>query len=93
MVWYYPSSKVDELLATSAKVENYQPACRASKPEIESTKTERVKPARAKHQRWRELREAGLSWGEIAQRHKDETGEEITREAVILALQRLKNPE
>jgi hypothetical protein len=49
----------------------------------------RKKRSRDKHLRWKALRDAGKSYGEIAQIHRQETGENVSREAVILALKRL----
>jgi hypothetical protein len=46
-------------------------------------------PAQAKHQQWKEWKDAGLSYNQIVQKHKDTTGEEVTRDAVIQALRRL----
>ena len=45
--------------------------------------------ARAFHLRWKALKEQGKSYAEIAQLHEDETGEKVTRDAVVKALKRL----
>lgn len=50
---------------------------------------ERSRPARAKHENWKEWHDAGMSYANIAQKHLDETGEEVTRDAVSKALKRL----
>jgi hypothetical protein len=49
----------------------------------------RERPAREKHVKWKQWKDEGLSYNQIVQRHKDETGEDITRDAVIQALRRL----
>src|SRR5205085_2742727 len=49
----------------------------------------RKKPAREKHLQWKSWKDEGLSYARIAIRHHDETGEEVTRDAVIQALRRL----
>ena len=54
-----------------------------------SKTNERSKPARAKHERWRKWKKEGMSYQEIANRHKDETGEEITCHAVYRGITRL----
>ncbi len=51
---------------------------------------ERQRPANPKHQRWWQWKKDGMSYNEIVIRHKDETGETVTRDAVIQALRRLK---
>jgi hypothetical protein len=48
-----------------------------------------VRPAHEKHLKWREWAEQELSHQQIADKHKDETGEEVTRDAVSKALKRL----
>jgi hypothetical protein len=51
---------------------------------------ERAKPAREKHLRWKQWhKDERLSHEEIRQRHYKETGEKVTRTAIILAIGRL----
>lgn len=54
---------------------------------------DRRHPEREKHRRWQLWKRNGLSYAEILARHKDETGEDLTRDAVIKALQRLEEEE
>jgi hypothetical protein len=49
----------------------------------------RVARAREKHLRWKAWKDGGLSYSQIAQRHLDKTGEEVTRDAVCKAIRRL----
>jgi hypothetical protein len=60
----------------------------AGQPQQEGS--QRKRPAAQKHLRWKQWKDAGLSYNQIVQRHKDETGEEVSRDAVIQALRRLK---
>jgi hypothetical protein len=50
---------------------------------------DRARPALEKHLRWQEWKSAGLSYNQIVQRHLDETGESVTRDAVVQALRYL----
>lgn len=56
------------------------------------TKQTRKRHAGSKHAAWKEWRKAGMTYGEIAQKHLSETGEEVSREAVYVALKRLSSP-
>jgi hypothetical protein len=57
---------------------------------INGEEKERKHPAKERHLKWKKWQDEGLSYAQIAQRHKDQTGEEISRDAVLKALQRLK---
>jgi len=50
----------------------------------------RTRPAREKHLKWKQWKEEGLSYNRIVIKHRAETGEKVTRDAVIQALRRLK---
>ena len=54
---------------------------------------DRRHPEREKHRRWQKWKNDGLSFNDIVLKHKDETGEDITRDAVFIALKRLKKEE
>jgi hypothetical protein len=54
---------------------------------------DRRHPERSKHLKWQQWRIDGLSYGQIVKRHKTETGEEVTRDAVIKAVKRLEKEE
>ncbi len=47
------------------------------------------KPAREKHLKWKRWKDEGASYNDIVKRHQRETGERVTRDAVIQALRRL----
>jgi hypothetical protein len=52
----------------------------------------RKRPAAATHEKWRKWHEEEhLSYGKIVKRHKDQTGKDVTRDAVIKAIARSKN--
>ena len=61
---------------------------RPSTPAQPPPQTDR--PPNPRHLRWKQWRAAGLTYGQIVQREKEDFGEEITREAVMMALKRLK---
>ena len=50
----------------------------------------RKRPAETTHLKWREWKDAGLSFTAIAKKHLDCTGETVTRDAVMKALRRLR---
>ena len=50
----------------------------------------RIRPAEEKHRTWDSWRSDGLTYGQIRKRHQNETGEDVTREAIILAIRRLR---
>ena len=54
---------------------------------------ERRHPEREKHRRWQLWKRDGLSYAGIVAKHRDQTGEKVTRDAVIKALKRLKEGE
>jgi hypothetical protein len=58
-------------------------------PVVSPLREIRKKRSAEKHQRWKELRDAGSTYGEIVLTHKEETGEEVSRTAVINALKKL----
>jgi hypothetical protein len=91
-VWYYNPDDVARCLTRLDAGEQSSEMAAMDKRTHDLQKparTERLKPARAKHERWKMWREDGATYGEIVQRHRDEEGEEVTREAVIHALRRL----
>ena len=45
--------------------------------------------AREKHRKWQQWKTAGMSYSQIAIRHRDETGDDVTADAVKKALKRL----
>jgi hypothetical protein len=55
----------------------------------QGTVRQHKRPAHEKHQQWKTWKEEGLSYNQIVQRHLDETGEEVSRDAIIQALRRL----
>jgi len=70
----------------------------AANPEIPASNTaganasnheKRKRRSHEKHLRWKVWKDAGLSYGDIVNKHKHETGETVTRDAVIQALRRL----
>lgn len=60
-----------------------------SSPNTRATR-ERSKRSRAKHLHWQAWKAEGLTNGQIAIRHNDQTGESVTEDAVKKALKRLK---
>ncbi len=85
-VWYYDPSEVDALIEGRSE----QFPAESTDCKKQEAKTERKKPARGKHLQWQAWRKDGLSYNKIVQRHLDETGEEVTREAIMFALKRLQ---
>jgi hypothetical protein len=48
-----------------------------------------VKPPNPKHLKWREWKTSGMSWGEVRDKWEYESGEVLTREAIIFGVKRL----
>jgi hypothetical protein len=61
--------------------------------EVPPAQEVRKKRSRQKHLKWKALRNAGNSYGQIVKIHQAETGESLTREAIIRALNKLKTPQ
>jgi hypothetical protein len=97
---YVPTTFVTEMTAARAAPEapgnSHQPAQALPAPPAAANtaaqKQTRVKRARAKHLKWREWKDGGLSYAAVAIKHEDETGETVTEDAVKKALKRLPRP-
>ena len=68
------------------------PAALAQPATTPMDKQRRKRPATEKHTKWKAWKDEGLSYAAIVRRHKDESGEEVTKDAVYAALKRLDRP-
>jgi hypothetical protein len=86
LVRHWNLDLLDPLLAAAPR----QPDSSAGAESQKTHKAKRARPAREKHKKWKEQHDAGMSYGKIAHQHKHDTGEKVTREAVIMAISRLE---
>jgi len=74
------------------------PACEPETPcapspteEATPARRQRKRPKDKTHRQWLAWKQSGMSYAAVAQQHKDETGQEITPDAVYQAIRRLPN--
>ncbi len=78
-----------QLTPTSSVFRDAREAANSLYSWIKSTPRTRKRPSKQTHLQWQEWKQEGLSYQAIAVRHFDETGDQVSRDAVIKALKRL----